>query len=504
MDHQYHCGHRDSIQKVNDNPQAAISPGSGLRDECLFEEVPCYLTVVNPEFRIVRANRAFRDQFGDQTNKSCFTGYKGLDKRCRLCPVERTFADGGSHQSEEIWKVDGADAHVIVKTAPILDSAGKVAEVLEMAVDVTMLKQLQLELEKREDDYKQLFNNVPCYLTVVDKDYNVIQANDAFETDFGSRIGDKCYKVYKKQDVKCDDCPVKQTFMDGKTHTSEHRWFLKGQERHIVATTNPIRDASGEITAVMEMCTNVTEAKRLQSELALLGESIAGMSHSIKNILAGLQGGVYVIDSGLKRGKEDRVREGWDMVKRNVGKVSDLVKGILYASKERVPDKIPCDPGKLLTEICDLFEHATRAEDIRIIRDFENELGRFDLDPAGIHSAVSNLVSNAIEACRSKGPGTHSVTVAGKVEDNVLHIRVTDDGIGMSEEVRERLFSKFYSTKGSKGTGLGLVITRKVVQEHGGVIDVESQPGEGTTFHARIPVKSADAKEAPLSILRSS
>ncbi|MBM3299936.1 MAG: HAMP domain-containing histidine kinase, partial [Deltaproteobacteria bacterium] len=295
------------------------------------------------------------------------------------------------------------------------------------------------------------------------------------------------YRVYKSRDSKCDDCPVEQTFGDGAIDTSEHLWFLKGQETHIVATANPVRNDKGEIVAVLEMCTNITEVKRLQSELALLGETVAGMSHAIKNILSGLQGGVYVVDSGLERGIEERVRQGWSMVKRNVEKISDLVKGILYAAKERVPEKEECDPGELLGEVCDMYEGKASSEGIALVREFGNSMGRGLLDREGIHSALSNLVANAIEACRTIGDRSHSITVAGHIEDRMLKIRATDDGMGMAEEVKERLFSKFYSTKGPRGTGLGLVITRKVVEEHGGTIQVQSARDQGTTFLIQIP-----------------
>lgn len=458
----------------------------------LFEEVPCYLTVVSRDYRIVRANRAFRDQFGDHVGENCFVGYKDLDSRCADCPVEKTFSDGRSHQSEEVWKVNGDDAYVIVNTAPIFDDEGNIAEVLEMSLDVTKLKQLQVELEKKQEEYKYLFENVPCYLTVVDQDFNVIQANEQFETDFGKHIGEKCFSVYKHRESKCENCPVEQTFIDGATHSSEHLWLRNGEETNIIATTAPVRNDKGEIMAVMEMCTNVTEIKRLQSELALLGETIAGMSHTIKNILSGLQGGVYIVDSGLARGKEEKVRQGWDMVKRNVEKISDLVQGILYASKERKPEYRECDPGELLWEVCDLYETKVHSEGVELVREFEREMGSVPLDPAGIHSAVANLLSNALEACRNIRERPPRITVTGRLEDKVLAIRVSDNGIGMPQEVKDRLFGKFYSTKGSRGTGLGLVITKKVIEEHGGTITVESEAGEGTSFIIEIPFELAE------------
>ena len=464
----------------------------------LFEEVSCYLTVVNRDYRIVRANKAFEEHFGDQVGKHCFQSYKKLPERCAKCPVEKTFADGFSHQSEETWKLEDSDAHVLVKTAPIFDDQGDLVEVLEMSLDITVLKQLQIELEKRTEEYRNLFANVPCYITVVNRDFDIIQANRLFEEDFGQRIGEKCFRAYKQRESRCDNCPVEKTFDDGRSHQSEEVWRRDGQETNIVVQTSPLVDDNRTITAVMEMSTNITEVKRLQSELALLGETVAGMSHTIKNILSGLQGGVYMVDSGFERNKQERVAEGWGMVKRNVEKVSQLVQGVLYASKARAPEYKECDPGQLLSEVCDLFEVKCRSEGIVLAREFEENMGLGLLDPSGIHSALSNLLANAVEACRATSKEQRRIKVSGRVLGGTLIMKVADTGIGIPEEVREKLFGKFYSTKGSRGTGLGLVLTKKVVEEHGGSIDIdaESEPGKGTTFRIEIPFRPISRTQA--------
>lgn len=471
------------------NERTAQLEASRKMYKALFDEVPCYLTVVDRDYRIVRSNHAFAQTFGDQRGKHCFIGYKGLTSRCKNCPVEKTFADGWSHQSEEVWSLEGQKVYVMVKTSPILDERGYVAEVLEMSVDVTRLKQLQLELAKKEQEYRYLFENAPCYITVVDPAFNIVQTNKLFDRDFGACNGRKCYQVYKKRDQPCDDCPVEKTFADGGSHQSEELWRRDGEDTYVLVQTAPITDENGQVVLVMEMSTNITETKRLQGELVVLGETIAGMSHTIKNILCGLQGGVYVVDSGLVRGRDDRVRTGWQMVKNNVEKVSDLVRGILYASKERKPEHQIVDPATILEDVCSLYEARTRTEGIELIRAFQAELGLCSLDPAGIHSALSNLVSNALEACRkAEGPAPRTITVVGRREGGTLIFQVIDNGAGMPREVKRKLFNKFFSTKGAKGTGLGLVITRKVVEEHRGTMRVESEPGKGTAFTIEIPI----------------
>ncbi len=469
----------------------------------LFEEVPCYLTVIDRDYKIVNANNAFKEEFGHTLGKHCFEGYKGLSAKCLSCPVEKTFLHRASHQSEEIWTRNGKQIHVIVKTSPILGEDGSVAEVLEMSVDVTRLKELQFELQKKQSEYKYLFEHVPCYLTVVDPDFNIIQTNESFDQDFGSSENKKCYQIYKGLDSPCDDCPVVKTFQDGKSHSSEEIWRRSGQETCVIVNTAPVTDSSGKISAVMEMSTNVTELKRLQSELVILGETIAGMSHTIKNIVAGLQGGVYVVDSGLERGKDDRIRSGWTMVKSNVEKISELVKGILYASKEREPEYKHTDPGILLSEVCDLYRQKAADQKTSLLRSFKPVMGLCRLDPAGVHSAVANLISNALEACHEENGREHVVTVAARIESGRLIINVSDDGRGMPKEVKSQLFNKFYSTKGNRGTGLGLVVTRKVIEEHGGTIRVESEPGEGTTFIMEIPVGEVVTPEVSIETPRS-
>jgi histidine kinase len=474
-----------------------ISERENLLDESrrmykeLFEKVPCYLILVSRDYRIVRANQAFISDFGDPVGRHCFALFKGGESKCPMCLVEQTFEDGLSHRTYEVWNLagdEGRKAHVIVTTAPIMGEDGTITEVLEMAVDITRMVQLQQEVKQKEEQFGNLFNNVPCYLTVVDASFRIAFYNNMFAEDFGRWWGENCYRAYKGRSEKCENCPVEKTFSDGQSHYSEEIWHRDGKDQHIVVRTSPIRDEKGNITAVMEMCTNVTELKMLENKLAMLGDTIAGTSHAVKNILSGLEGGVYVVDSGLRAGNRDRIFTGWAMVKKNVERVSELVKDILYASRDRVPEYQESDPGQILTDICELYEAKARAQGIDLIRNFSSTLGRGMLDPNGIHNVLSNLISNSVAACQEAAKADAlKITVSGKLEDGWLIIEVADNGAGMSDEVKQNLFKKFYSTKGSKGTGLGMLVTRKIVEENHGTIFCDSTLGEGTRFVVRLP-----------------
>ncbi len=461
----------------------------------LFEKVPCYLIVIDRDYSIVRTNLMFRNEFGDQVGRHCFSGFKGSETKCAECNVAKTFFDGLHHRSEEVWQSpSGTERYVIVNTSPIYDTDSRVSEVLEMAVDVTRLEKLRRELRKKEQQYYTLLESVPCYLTVVDTSYKIAYANSMFTKDFGDCIGDNCYKAYKGKDEKCENCPVEKTFQDGAPHASEELWYRNGRDVHIVLQTAPITDENGQIQAAMELCTNITELKLLRNELATLGETIAGMSHAVKNILSGLEGGVYMVDSGLTRGKDERVKTGWAIVKKNVERVSELVKDILYASKEREPEYQECDPGKTLQDIYNLYEEKARAKGIRLVRQFDDSMGLFCIDPKRIHTAISNLVSNSLAACHATGRPDQRVVLSGGINNSKLVMQVTDNGCGIPEEVKQKLFRRFYSTKGSEGTGLGLVVTKKIIEEHGGNIQVFSRMGEGTSFMVEIPMRRPGAE----------
>jgi PAS domain S-box-containing protein len=179
---------------------------------------------------------------------------------------------------------------------------------------------------------------VPCYITVQDRDFRIVESNDLFRRDFGECDGQHCYRAYKSRDEICPGCVVEATLQDGQVHTRQEKVTTRdGKELDIVVTSMPIRDDDGSITGVMEMSTDITEVMSLQMELARMGHAVASMAHRMKNVLMGLEGGIFVTNEGFLISDQEVVQEGWDMVQRNVDKVSRIARDLLYCSKEREP-----------------------------------------------------------------------------------------------------------------------------------------------------------------------
>ncbi|MCD6298567.1 MAG: PAS domain-containing protein, partial [Deltaproteobacteria bacterium] len=275
--------------------------------------------------------------------------------------------------------------------------------------------------------FRSIIDLLPAYLSIQDHSMHILFANQTFKYDFGEGIGKLCHEVYKGSPEKCKDCPVQKTFNDKKVHISEETVQLStGEMADMIVYSSPLEDTSGNVVAVIEMSTNITKIKEMQKELKNLGQSIAILSHDIKNILEGLQGGAYVVDEGIKDG--------------------DMDISLKYETNQALPF--------------------------------------VKLDPLSIRRMLENFIWNALEACKKdKAKHFHTVVVRADFHDRFhLKFEVEDDGVGMDEKTRANIFDEFYSTKGSDGTGLGLLVADRVIKEHRGKVDILTAQGKGSTF----------------------
>jgi len=228
---------------------------------------------------------------------------------------------------------------------------------------------------------------------------------------------------------------------------------------------------------------------RIQAErLATIGQTIAGMAHCVKNILNGLRAGSYIIDQQMSDDDTSKVAGGWKIVKKNMMLLSNIVMDMLSYSKRRKPLYQPCRIGDLCEDIVGLLQQQAGDRGVTLVT--SSGLDEVCVDESGIRRCLINLVGNAIDACSADGGLVKVDAVAAEADDRFA-IRVRDNGCGMEPEACEKIFDAFFSTKGGKGTGLGLAVTKKIVEEHGGEIRVQSVRGEGTEFALILPVNPA-------------
>jgi signal transduction histidine kinase len=363
---------------------------------------------------------------------------------------------------------------------------------------------LRRELDRTRRGYERLFTSVPCFICVLDQNHHILEANQLYREEFGATDRSRCYEVCKGRTSKCPDCLVDRTFESGQVYSSEETLITRdGRRISAVVYTQPILDDAGEITSVMEVFTDITEIKKLQRQLALMGRAVAGMAHRVKNILMGLEGGIFVVNEGLESGDQEGISEGWEMVERNVELVSRIVKDLLYCAKERTPEFQPdvC-PEEVVLEVWRLFANRLAKEGIQLEVHLEEpyHTGHFDAD--GLHNLLCNLIANAVDACRfdpAEDKDGHTITMSCRANgDGTTVFQVSDDGPGISEDVNAKVFEDFFSTKGTEGTGIGLLVAQKVAEDHGGKVTFSSKPGRGTTFTVTLPT-AASRPELPVA-----
>jgi signal transduction histidine kinase len=224
--------------------------------------------------------------------------------------------------------------------------------------------------------------------------------------------------------------------------------------------------------------------------MAAIGQAVAGLAHYIKNILNGLKGGAYVINSAMKKNNIDLVANGWRIVEKNIDQIAHIVLDMLVYSKEREPEYQIVDPNELVTDVLELMKERAQVSGVTLVPHLKPGLKEVSMDRTAIHRCLLNLVSNAIDASALEGimSGKGTVTITtDRPKGWAVKFEVKDNGIGMDEKIQKKLYTGFFSTKGSKGTGLGLPVTQKIVQEHKGELQFKTKVGKGTTFSLLLP-----------------
>jgi signal transduction histidine kinase len=246
--------------------------------------------------------------------------------------------------------------------------------------------------------------------------------------------------------------------------------------------------------------------------LAAVGQTIASLSHHIKNILQGVRGGSYLIEMGMKDHAKaiaddqldvesaekavEIMRKGWGIVEKNQERISTLVMDMLTFSKEREPVPEPSNLNELAADVVELMKARAAEENVELVWLPAPTMPTLMFDPEAMHRAVLNVVTNAIDACHEREGGRVEVLTQYSNTERMARVQVVDNGSGIEPEDLEKIFAVFVSRKGGRGTGLGLPVSQKILEEHGGRIRVESKLEHGSRFTLEFPATAPTTSAA--------
>ena len=415
----------------------------------------------------------------------------------------------GGYEAEYFFPRMGKEGvHLYFNSAPIRDDSGEVQGVINTYQDFSDRVKMTQAIKRREAFVQNLIQNSIDGIIATDSDGKAMIFNRA-AVDILGYSPDEVIGVFGFREIISEKAAsiIREAFYSdrygppGKIGHMEVNFMNREDEIIPVRVSGTLLYEEEEKLGSVIFFQDLREVRRLEKEkgqaqrMAAIGKTVAGVAHYIKNVLSGLQGGAYVINSALTKRDLELVERGWGMVEKNIDQIGNIVTDMLIYSTGRRPTYKMVDPNELVLEVLELMAEKTRISGVSMVRNLQPELRKVAMDRTGIHRCLLDLVSNAIDACTLEGitAGKGKVTVTtDRPPGWGVRFQITDNGTGMDMETQDKLFTDFFTTKGYKGTGLGLPVTYKIVEEHEGLLTFESEKGRGTTFALMLPERVVD------------
>jgi len=480
--------------------------------QSVVDAISAHVAVLNSKGRIVLVNRAWR-RFAaenDLNNADCCIGENYLDVARN---AEGDYSAEGPEAAEGIRQVINHQRDTFYLEYPCHSpnekrwfqmrasrfTHGDQSWVIVAHENVTELKEQAEALRRSEQRFRVVFERSPLGMGMGARDGRMIDANPALCQMVGysrDELRGMTVEQLTHPDDRAMDREAKQTVEEQKQdhYYLEKRYVHKeGHDIWVRVTATAIRTDDGAFNYGLALVEDITERKRTEEALrraehmASIGTLAAGIAHEVNNPLHGIV--LYSEAARLMKGDSDDARDELLVkIQQEAMRCGRLVRSVLQFSRREPSHKWPCHVGQLLGKACDLARQLAEGYDVTVDLSVPDDLPRLSVNPTEIEQVVVNILNNAAEA----SPPGETVRVVASREGDRLGIRIEDRGCGMEPEQTKRIFDPFFTTRQkSGGTGLGLSIAYSIVREHGGTIEVQSSPGQGTTFQIWLPTPSS-------------
>ena len=476
------------------------------RDEYqnLFELVPCLITVQDKNFKLLKYNREFDETFGPEPDDFCYHAYKGRDKKCEICPVEKTFLTGRSYFSEETGvQKDGTQAHWFVKSSPIRNSEGEIVAAMEISLDITSRKQLEEKLIQSEKKYHDIFRNIPNPVFVLDMEtLEILDCNERVKDVYGyskdEMINKSFLKLFKEEEkdqyatrlktsavinrAKCMNKDGRTLFVSVRISVSES----EGQK--VLLVTTP------DITKRLE-----TEQQLIQAgKMATLGEMSTGVAHELNQPLSVIKTASSFFMKKIRKGeriRDDILLSLSEEIDSHVDRAAKIINHMREFGRKSDIKLVEVQVNEVLERAFEIFSQQLRVRGIDVIWDIKEDLPMIMANPDRLEQVFINLFVNARDAIEEKWKskeykkGSKKITFITRSDKKQVIVEICDTGPGIPKDISDKIFEPFFTTKEvGEGTGLGLSISYGIVKECGGNIEVVSDNNEGSCFVITFPI----------------
>jgi histidine kinase len=470
----------------------------------LFELVPCLITVQDRNYQLVSYNREFAEKFDPKPGDFCYRVYKGRTEKCVVCPVEKTFADGDSHYSEESGRnKDGTIKHWIVRTSPIRNADGQIVAAMEMNLDITERKLLEERLELSEKKYHSIFNNIPNPVFVLDIDtLEILDGNASVHHVYGYLIGELLHTSF----IDLFDDPA----MGSHAHLLKKGTpIIRVRHRNkkgdiifvnIKASPSEYHDRKVLLVTVDDVTKRLeTEQQLIQaSKMATLGEMATGVAHELNQPLSVIKTASSYFMKKIRNKepiKDEILLTMAEEIDNHVERATRIINHMRQFGRKSDLDLEKVQINEVLSRAFEIFSQQLKVRGIQVLWQIAENLPPVMGNAGRLEQVFINLLINARDAIEEKWENAidpaadKRIVISTAREAKEVVVRVCDTGCGIPKELRSRIFEPFYTTKKvGKGTGLGLSISYGILKECGARILAEPDPNGGACFILHFPI----------------
>jgi PAS domain S-box-containing protein len=448
--------------------------------------------------------------------KKCYETFPGPQCHTAMCSLARIL-NGEKRIEVEALKErpDKTKIPCIVTATSFRSHTGELIGIVEDFKDISKRKKAEEELRKSEEKLTAMLQSISDHISMIDRDLNIIWANDAAQHIFGENIvGKKCYEAYQGQTRPCEPSPcyTLRAFRDGSIHHQNIQCIVKDEEiMHFHCSANvALRDKDGFPNAVIMIARDITDSKRLElqflqaQKMEAVGQLAGGIAHDFNNILTAIIGYGNLLQTDMQ--EDDPLHYYVSNILSASQKAANLTHALLAFSRKQIISPKPINVNETIRVIENLLLRLI-GEDIELTTRLTEKELIVMADENQIEQVLMNLATNARDVMPDGGSliiSTDSVLFDKKFiaahgygkSGTYALISVTDTGAGMNKSTREKVFEPFFTTKEvGKGTGLGLAVVYGIIKQHEGYVNVYSEPGKGSSFKIYLPLIKSKARK---------
>jgi PAS domain S-box-containing protein len=485
---------------IRQRTENALALALGEMDQ-IFQTASVGMRVIDPNFNVLKVNKTFETITGvpadEAVGKKCYEIFAGPKCFTLDCPLILILNGTDSVECHvEKKRPNGSIVPCILTATPFTGPDGALDGIVESFKDITELEKAKEAIRKKRDKLQGILSHMKEGVSIVNLNHEVEFQNITHKKFIGEMEGTPCYRAFHNRNAPCTPCLMRESIATGTTMQFE---FETSNDKSFEQAYTPIIDIDGKPKAVA-LLRDVTREKNamaamMQAEqLAALGELAAGVAHEINNPINGVINYAQIIVN--KYSDHSLIKDIAERVIKEGNRIARIVEGLLFFSRSRKEEKTMTFINEVLSDSLTLAASQLRKDNIILDADIHSELPPVIAQAHEIEQVFINLISNARYALNHKYPNPDANKIlqiraetVNNSEQTFIKVSFLDHGIGIPDELMEKIRNPFFTTKkGRQSTGLGLSISHGIVEDHGGLLTIESCENEYTNISVNLPI----------------